>query len=190
MDIPLVTKLNAPLKAELDISIITEQLKELIAHEVKQAVSVAMKDLAENIVNCVLKLPWTTYKRITILQFQLFNRNCSVILSSSGIRTSIGINSVRLADIRNKGYFICEKPGIFLIAISLVTHSPGKIVKLYKNSLFVTQIRLTHDYIDETTTLTLLLQLNIGDTLSLKAAGDVHIHGKEYSEQTILKITT
>lgn len=39
------------MKAELDISILTEQLKELIAHEVKQAVSVAMKDLAEGIVD-------------------------------------------------------------------------------------------------------------------------------------------
>ncbi|CAC5421380.1 COL10A [Mytilus coruscus] len=51
IDIPLITKLNAPLKAELDISVLTIQLKELIVNEVKQAVSVAMKDLTENIVD-------------------------------------------------------------------------------------------------------------------------------------------
>ncbi|XP_076071310.1 uncharacterized protein LOC143042745 isoform X6 [Mytilus galloprovincialis] len=51
IDIPLITHLNAPLKAELDISILTEQLKELIGHEVKQAVSTAMKDIVENIVD-------------------------------------------------------------------------------------------------------------------------------------------
>lgn len=51
IDIPLISKLNAPLKAELDISILTTQLKELIANEVKQAVSEAMKDLAQNIVD-------------------------------------------------------------------------------------------------------------------------------------------
>ncbi|CAC5421372.1 unnamed protein product [Mytilus coruscus] len=49
--LPLITKLNAPLKAELDISGLTTQLKELIGNEVKQAVSVAMKDLAENIMD-------------------------------------------------------------------------------------------------------------------------------------------
>lgn len=70
-----------------------------------------------------------------------------------------------------------------------MTHSPGKIVKLYKNSLVVNQIRLTHDSTDETTTLTLLLQLDVGDTLKVKAAGEVYIHGKGYSELTILKIT-
>ncbi|CAC5421386.1 unnamed protein product [Mytilus coruscus] len=51
IDLPLITKLNAPLKAELDISGFTSQLKELIGNEVKKAVSVAMKDLAENIVD-------------------------------------------------------------------------------------------------------------------------------------------
>lgn len=51
IDLPLITKLNAPLKAELDISGLTTQLKELIRNEVKQAVSAAMKDLAETIVD-------------------------------------------------------------------------------------------------------------------------------------------
>ncbi|CAC5421365.1 unnamed protein product [Mytilus coruscus] len=51
IDIPLITKLNAPLKAELDISVLTIQLKDLIVNEVKQAVSVAMKNIAENIVD-------------------------------------------------------------------------------------------------------------------------------------------
>lgn len=112
----------------------------------------------------------------------------SIIMFNS-IRTSTGVNNERLADIRNKGYFTCDKPGIYLIAISLVTHSPGIIVFLYKNSLGVKEIRLTHDSTDETTTLTLLLQLNVGDTLKMRPASDVYIHGKGCSELTILKIT-
>ncbi|CAC5381890.1 unnamed protein product [Mytilus coruscus] len=51
IDIPLISKLNAPLKAELDITSLTEQLKELIQKEVKVAVSVEMKDLVENILD-------------------------------------------------------------------------------------------------------------------------------------------
>lgn len=42
IDIPLITKLNAPVKAELDISGLTTQLKELTQNEVKNAVYVAM----------------------------------------------------------------------------------------------------------------------------------------------------
>ncbi|OPL32817.1 hypothetical protein AM593_04753, partial [Mytilus galloprovincialis] len=72
IDIPLVTKLNAPLKAELDISILTEQLKELIGNEVQHAVSVAMKDLAENIVdkrNQIALENLQTYNNLTISTF-------------------------------------------------------------------------------------------------------------------------
>ncbi|VDI17338.1 Hypothetical predicted protein [Mytilus galloprovincialis] len=45
IDIPLISKLNAPLKAELDISILTAQLKELIGHKVEASVSKIVKDL-------------------------------------------------------------------------------------------------------------------------------------------------
>ncbi|CAC5422845.1 C1QL [Mytilus coruscus] len=45
IDVPLISKLNAPLKAELDISILTAQLKELIGHKVEASVSKAVKDL-------------------------------------------------------------------------------------------------------------------------------------------------
>ncbi|XP_076071311.1 uncharacterized protein LOC143042745 isoform X7 [Mytilus galloprovincialis] len=72
IDISLVTKLNAPLKAELDISILTEQLKEQIGNEVQHAVSVAMKDLAENIVdkrNQIALENLQTYNNLTISTF-------------------------------------------------------------------------------------------------------------------------
>jgi hypothetical protein len=42
IDIPLVTKLNAPLKAELDISTLNTQLKTLIEQEVKREVKRAV----------------------------------------------------------------------------------------------------------------------------------------------------
>lgn len=108
----------------------------------------------------------------------------------TGIRTSNGISSAGLTDIRNKGYFTCDKPGIHLVAISLVTHTPSKSVRLYKNNQFIKYIYLTHENSDETTTLTLLLHLNHGDTVSLIVNGDVLIHDKEECELTILQITT
>ncbi|XP_071126642.1 hepatic lectin-like isoform X2 [Mytilus edulis] len=51
IDIPLITKLNAPLKAELDISSLTLQLKELVAKHVNQSVSKAVNDFVENILD-------------------------------------------------------------------------------------------------------------------------------------------
>jgi hypothetical protein len=44
IDIPLVTKLNAPLKAELDISTLNTQLKTLIEQEVKREVKRAVSN--------------------------------------------------------------------------------------------------------------------------------------------------
>ncbi|CAC5421362.1 unnamed protein product [Mytilus coruscus] len=73
IDIPLVTKLNAPLKAELDISVLTIQLKELIVNEVEQAVSIAMKNLAENIVDKRTQSALEnlqTFNNLTISTFQ------------------------------------------------------------------------------------------------------------------------
>ncbi|CAC5421366.1 unnamed protein product [Mytilus coruscus] len=72
IDIPLISNLNAPLKAELDISSLTTQLKELIRNEVKQAVSVAMKDLAESIVDKRVESALEnlqTYNNLTISTF-------------------------------------------------------------------------------------------------------------------------
>ncbi|OPL21579.1 hypothetical protein AM593_03697, partial [Mytilus galloprovincialis] len=51
IDIPLITKLNAPLKAELDITSLTIQLKELIEKHVNQSVSKVVNDLVENILD-------------------------------------------------------------------------------------------------------------------------------------------
>ena len=51
MDIPLTDKLEAPLKAELDIALLNKQLRRLIKREVKQAVVLAMKDMMETLIN-------------------------------------------------------------------------------------------------------------------------------------------
>ena len=55
VDIPLIDKLNAPLKAELDISKLNKQLKELISQEVKQSVVNAVNELVNNSVENILK---------------------------------------------------------------------------------------------------------------------------------------
>lgn len=44
IDIPLITKLDAPLKAELDITALTKQLKSLISEEIKRYVGNAEDD--------------------------------------------------------------------------------------------------------------------------------------------------
>ncbi|CAC5383684.1 Fibrinogen-like protein 1,Fibrinogen-like protein A,Angiopoietin-4,Angiopoietin-related protein 6,Techylectin-5B,Angiopoietin-related protein 7,Ficolin-1-A,Angiopoietin-related protein 1,Ficolin-1-B,Ficolin-2,Ficolin-3,Ficolin-1,Fibrinogen C domain-containing protein 1 [Mytilus coruscus] len=51
IDIPLISKLNAPLKAELDITSLTKELWELIRMVVKEAVSKEMNDLVENVLD-------------------------------------------------------------------------------------------------------------------------------------------
>lgn len=73
IDVPLISKLNAPLKAELDISILTAQLKELIKHEVQVSVSKANKDLVENIMDTNVKTAvdeLKTYSNITMAAYK------------------------------------------------------------------------------------------------------------------------
>lgn len=51
IEFPLISKLNAPHQAELDISVLTEKLKELIKQEVQASVSKANEEFVGNIVD-------------------------------------------------------------------------------------------------------------------------------------------
>lgn len=69
IDIPLVTKLNAPLMAELDISTLNTQLKTLIDQEVKREVKRAVNStVTQEIQNLESKLPGTITSELQRLQ--------------------------------------------------------------------------------------------------------------------------
>ena len=68
---PLITKLSAPLEAKLDISKLTDQLKDLISQEVTKNVADAIKHLVDDAVD----------KRLQIAENTLETRNNATILA-------------------------------------------------------------------------------------------------------------
>lgn len=109
----------------------------------------------------------------------------------TGIRTSNGLNSTRLADIGNKGYFTCDKDGLYMISVSIITHTTSGRVYMYKNGSVLNRIYLhnAHDSDVKTTTFNSLERLSKGDTIILKASTTLYVYGSSYSVLSVLQIT-
>lgn len=74
IDIPLISKLNAPLKAELDITSLTKQLRELIRMVVKEAVSKETNDLVENVLDNRMQTALDSYGKSYNLTLSTFKQ--------------------------------------------------------------------------------------------------------------------
>lgn len=109
----------------------------------------------------------------------------------TGITASNGLNSTRLADIRNKGCFTCVKDGLYRISASLMTNTASGQVSLYKNNSAINYLYLG----DSTgsgpshTTFDTLVRLSQGDTISLKAGTKLYVYGNQNTVLSVLQIT-
>ncbi|XP_063408829.1 uncharacterized protein LOC134692308 [Mytilus trossulus] len=193
IDIPLITKLNAPLKAELDITSLTSQLKELIGKEVKQAVFNAVNDLVENITDMRFQ--------IAVDRLQNSSNEMEVALTtcvSSNIQTSgtavltffAGINS--LAIFKTTGLFLSEQSGLYFISVTIDSHTPSGSFSIYHNSAIVINAYVYDkasgsNEADHSSTAVSAVFLNEDDTLSVKTVGSLFVHSI-YSCMTIIKI--
>lgn len=108
----------------------------------------------------------------------------------TGIRSSNGLNSTSLADIRNKGYFTCDKSGLYWISISITTHTPASRVDMYKNGGLLEYMYQQHVTNENLMTFASLEHLSKGDTIMIKAATSLYIHGSRYSVLSVFQITT
>lgn len=108
----------------------------------------------------------------------------------NNLRTSTGLNSTRLADIRHKGYFTCDQDGLYWISISLIVHTASSRVDLYKNSNVLNYIYLNYVSYHDMTTFASLERLSVGDTIIAKAGTTVEIHGRYNSVLSVFQLTT
>ncbi|XP_052076611.1 uncharacterized protein LOC127714582 [Mytilus californianus] len=74
IDIPLISKLNTPLKAELDITSLTKQLRELIRMQIKVAVYKEMKDLVENVLDKRIQTALDSFRKSYNLTLSTFKQ--------------------------------------------------------------------------------------------------------------------
>lgn len=114
----------------------------------------------------------------------------TVVLTFSDVKVFAGINS--LANFKTTGLFISEQSGLYLISVTIDSHTSGGSFSIYHNSAFV-----IHAYVydkasgsndaDHSSTAVSAVFLNEGDTLSVKASGSLFVHST-YSCMTIIKI--
>ncbi|CAC5389432.1 unnamed protein product [Mytilus coruscus] len=150
-------------------------------------------DVSQNFIKVTKALgDITAYNQRTAVSLYPFDKTYSSgsTIMFSGIITSNGLNHTRLADFQNKGYFTCDKDGLYLISVSLTSPTKSARVDLYKNDNILQYMYLQHVASDELTTFAALERLSIGDTIIAKAGTTVHIHSTYRSVLSVFQLTT
>jgi len=99
------------------------------------------------------------------------------------------VNGIHNTDsIRNSGIFTCENPGLYLISVYIQTNTTqsGYYVKKNTNTIANGYSSLTDFY--QTTSVTVMEQLTVNDTISVSARSSMHVYGGIESCLTILQI--
>lgn len=109
----------------------------------------------------------------------------------TGIKSSNGLNSTRLADIRKKGYFTCDNDGLYWISIAITTHVSSTLVNLYRNGDLLQYMNHQHvSTAEDLKTFSSLERLSKGDTIKAKVGGAMVVHGFHYSVLSVFQLTT
>ena len=104
-------------------------------------------------------------------------------------KTVYGISDIH--GFRTSGKFVCELSGVYLFSVHILSQSNNAIYQMLKNNMV-----LSHVYVIYTTDTGLhyntgigvmAVQLNVGDTLYVKASTNIYIQSS-YSCMTIIKI--
>ncbi|CAC5422870.1 unnamed protein product [Mytilus coruscus] len=248
IDIPLKSKLNEPLEAELDISSITTRLKEIIRKEVKKAVN----DLVENIVDKAvqtgmerlqtsinvgissfrqnieenisateindsltiigkkldeeiehlkgkqhfteskLSVVESEVKRTTENGYHTYTYDGNEIIKFSAVKLSNGIENVK--KFISSGTFTCEKQGIYLVGVYILSYTRHASFVIMKNGIIVSivyvrpALRSTNSNY-HTGTGIIAVQLNANDTLNIKSGYyKMQVYGRKFSCLTVIKV--
>ncbi|VDI57268.1 Hypothetical predicted protein [Mytilus galloprovincialis] len=118
-----------------------------------------------------------------------FNHNNKRIIFH-GIKNSYGIHN--LSDlVNNTGTFHCEKPGYYLVIISLsLTANEARFSIVKNNSTVLSEVQIVpkHNYVRymiHTGTTSALVRLNVGDTIAVRQSANVR---DIYGDSTCLSI--
>jgi len=94
---------------------------------------------------------------------------------------------------KNTGKFVCEFAGFYLFSVHILTNSNDAAYQMLKNDKALSHVYVIysddHDYYEQHSgTGVIATQLNVGDTLYVKAYKDnMYIHGG-WSSMTVIKI--
>ena len=105
-------------------------------------------------------------------------------------KTVYGISDIN--GYKTSGKFVCEVSGVYLFSVHIMSESNNAVYQMLKNNMI-----LSHVYViytsqpsgshSNTGTGVMAVQLNVGDTLYVKASSNMYISGS-WSCMTIIKI--
>lgn len=110
------------------------------------------------------------------------------VLKFPDVKTFEGINN--LPAFKTTGLFTCEQTGLYLISVTIVTHTPG-VFSIYHNNAFIikayTYNKVGNRETDHISTAVSAVVLNVGDSISVRTQDALYIHAY-YTCMTIIKI--
>ncbi|CAC5422871.1 unnamed protein product [Mytilus coruscus] len=203
-DIPFLSKLNAPLKAELDISSLTSQLKDVIQIEVKTVMNDVVESTLDHTVHTAVErlqtsndIAISTFRKkievaITSCVLDTHTFNGREIINFSDVKLSNGIENVK--KFKSSGTFICEKQGIYLVGVYIMSYTKEAHFEIMKNGIIVSRVKVRPDLGStednyHTGTGIIAVQLNANDTLNIQAGyRKMKVDGGGYSCLTVIKM--
>ena len=100
-------------------------------------------------------------------------------LKFTEVKTANGIHNTDL--IRNSGIFTCENPGLYLISVYIQSYQLQNVYYVLKNNNTIAE-----GYSSLTTSVTVIKQLTVNDTISV--TGRLYVYGRNKSCLSILQI--
>jgi len=103
-------------------------------------------------------------------------------------KTVYGISDIN--GFRTSGKFVCEAPGVYLFSVHIMSDSNNAAYIMFKNNMILSYVYVI--YTSQTSGLhyntgtgVMAVQLNVGDTLYVKADTNMHIYSDPWSCMTI-----
>ena len=95
-----------------------------------------------------------------------------------------------LSTFKNTGKFVCEKSGLYLVAVHIYSTTNSAVSYIYKNGNIVSRLfigRFSGSF-GNTGTGVVSLGLQTGDVVWIQASSSMYVHNNQYSCLTIIKL--
>ncbi|VDI69474.1 Hypothetical predicted protein, partial [Mytilus galloprovincialis] len=138
-----------------DLSTVEEKLK----GEIKQMKE--QQKLTELKLSSVKSDVTRSTERVSLLALSQQTSSMTGIIKFNDVKFSIGFNN--LATFTNTGKIICEKSGLYMITVSIISSTTSTEFKIVLNGIMITRNRFVDGGQWHTGTTALVLQLHVGD---------------------------
>ncbi|CAC5414736.1 unnamed protein product [Mytilus coruscus] len=109
------------------------------------------------------------------------------VIKFTKIKTSYGITNK--STITTSGTFKAEHSGLYVVGVTVNSKTNAAAFKIFKNTLQITQVYISGNSgtVDQSGTGFIVVELGIGDTISIKTGKTMYVYGT-YSTLTVAKI--